>query len=148
MSNQQRKSIAYLRTPNVQNLVRELRQLRNLVALISSHIKTKGISEASYVGWQKSLRNYRKTHALTSRSEKLVVGIKDYLKEQKAKLPGRDYLLCCSDIIESMFGKYKNKGGMKVISSDVLYLPLVGKTITPDRVVEGLSRVSQKRLNE
>jgi len=39
-------------------------------------------------------------------------------------------LLCCSEIIESIFGRYKNKGGMKAISADVLSIALYNQTLS------------------
>ena len=144
----QRQQLQYLRTPNVQHLVRQLRQLRSLVATVSKIIKSMGISPHSHRRWLQALAEYEQRMALTPKSRRLVDLIAQYFDEHLPLLGERDYLLACSDIIESTFGHYKNKGGMKVISSDVLYLPLLAKQITLDYVAEGLSQTSQKAVDD
>ncbi len=143
----QRKELQYLRSVNVRNLLRELRQLHALTVLVSKIVKSIGISHHSHQRWLKALDQYRQQASLTRRSEQLVTVIEEYFIEHLALLGQRDQLLCCSDIIESNFGHYKNKGGMKVISSDILYLPLLAKSITMDYVAEGLSKTSQKAVD-
>ena len=56
----------------------------------------------------------------------------------------QDQLLCCSDIIESIFGRYKNKGGMKAISADVLAIALYNTDLTPDLIKTAMTSVSEQ----
>ena len=72
--------------------------------------------------WQELVNDYRKKNKedWTEQEEQFITNMNDYLSNQKAKLPNVDQILCCSDIIESMFGKYKNKGGVKIITEDDL----------------------------
>ncbi len=143
----QRKELKYLRSVNVRNLLRELRQLHALIVIISQIVKSIGISQHSHQRWLKELGEYKQRASLSWRSEQLVKTIEQYFTDHLTLVGQRDQLLCCSDIIESTFGHYKNKGGMKVISSDILYLPLLAKSITIDYVAEGLSKTSQKAVD-
>ena len=114
---------------------------------VSKILKLVGINAHSHQRWLQALAEYEKTNSLTPRCQQLVVLIAEYFDDHLPLVGKRDYLLCCSDIIESTFGHYKNKRGMKVISSDVLYLPLLTKPITLDYVTKGLSRISQKVMD-
>ena len=69
---------------------------------------------------------------------------KTYLPLAQQQASGR--LLCCSDIIESTFGKYKNKGGVKAISADVLKIPLYHQAIHVDFITQAMSAVSESDL--
>jgi hypothetical protein len=49
-------------------------------------------------------------------------------------------------VIESVFGRYKNKGGVKAISADVLKIPLYGVDLTLDFITEALITVSYQEV--
>ena len=117
------------------------------LATVSKILKSVGISAHSHQRWLQALAEYEKTNSLTPRRQQLVVLIAEYFADHLPLVGKRDYLLCCSDIIKSTFEHYKNKGGVKVISSDVLYLPLLTKPITLDYTAEGLSRTSLKAVD-
>jgi len=57
-------------------------------------------------------------------------------------------LLCCSDIIESIFGRYKNKGGMRAISADVLSIALYNQTLSNSFVQTAMKSVTGPMLDE
>lgn len=80
--------------------------------------------------------------------DQLIEVINDYFDRHAELIKKHGRLICCSDIIESIFGRYKNKGGMKVISADVLAFPLYAMTIDVNFVIEGLTTVSQKQVNQ
>ena len=73
--------------------------------------------------------------------------VEKYFADHKPLLNRHDRLLSCSDVIETAFGHYKNKGGMKVISSDVLYLPLLAHSIDLKFIHHGLGTVTQEMVN-
>lgn len=67
--------------------------------------------------------------------------------EQNAELLKRHgRVLCCSDIIESTFGQYKNKGGMKAISADVLSIGLYNQPITINFIQQTMKSVSCRKV--
>lgn len=55
-------------------------------------------------------------------------------------------LLCCSDIIESTFGRYKNKGGIKAIRADVLAISLYNQPITTEFILATMKSVSNQQV--
>ena len=57
-------------------------------------------------------------------------------------------LLCCTDIIESTFGRYKNKGGTPTISADVLAIPLYSVDIDPVFVRQALLETPYSLVHE
>ena len=57
-------------------------------------------------------------------------------------------MLCCSDIVESTFGRYKNKGGMKAISADVLSIALYNRRVSIQFVLDALKNVSCQQLHQ
>jgi hypothetical protein len=60
----------------------------------------------------------------------MVAAVEQYLDEHRKLMDKYGKLICSSDIIESTFGRYKNKGGVKAISADVLKTPLYHTDIT------------------
>ena len=77
-----------------------------------------------------------------------MTGMYEYFQNQLAGMSPGTVLLCCSDIIESIFGRYKNKGGMKAISTDVLAIALYRHEITPSFVIEAMQGVSGPQVDE
>jgi len=141
------QTLKYLRTQPVLELLATLRQIRRVVSMATGIVKVSGINRQSYQAWAGRLAQYRADTTLCSMAEQLVDVIEQYFADHKWLLSQHDRLLCCSDIIETAFGHYKNKGGMKVISSDVLYLPLLAHTIGLKFIQDGLGTVTQEMVN-
>ena len=142
-----RATLKYVRIKRCRAFVAVLEQLRHLIGLACAILKTSGLNEGSRQAWSRCLVVYRKKVKLCTMAEQLVEVVENYFADHAglwALHGGR--LHCCSDIIESTFGRYKNKGGMQVISADVLVMPLYAKTIDVDFVVRGLTTVSQKHI--
>lgn len=142
-----RQTLQYLYTKPVGQLLTTLRQLRKIVSSVTRILKTSGINHRSRQAWMKRLAGLRAEAALHPMPEQLIGVIDQYFDKHEELLQKHDRLLCCSDIIETTFGHYKNKGGMKVISSDVLYLPLLAQHIDVELVKTGLQTVSQKMVD-
>ena len=77
----------------------------------------------------------------------VIAGVEQYLNDHTRLLDKYSVLLCCSDVIESTFGRYKNKGGVKAISADVLKIPLYTVDITLDFVNQALTTVSYQDVH-
>lgn len=148
LSTAEQQSLAYLNGAETLQLLEELRQLRRLVSLAAAILKTSGLNAAARRAWQQRLADYRASLTLCPLAEQLAAVVSDYFEQHAELIRKHKRLLCCSDIIESTFGTYKNKGGMQVISSDVLYLPLLGRTINADLVTKGLRTVSQPLVEQ
>lgn len=129
-------------------LLRALRQVRHLIVLSSAILKTAGLSPASYQRWKQGVAQFRQsTKRVTTQAKSFIQIMDNYFKEQLANFPDHHQVLCCSDIIESIFGRYKNKGGMKVISADVLSIALYQQNINPAFVEQALNQVSESDLD-
>lgn len=72
----------------------------------------------------------------------------DYFNHQANLYATHLKMLCCSDIIESIFGRYKNEGGMKAISADVLSIALYNQPISTKFIQTAVQQVSRPQLDE
>lgn len=85
-------------------LYQELMPLRESYEQLSSLLKKEGFNSETYVKTQPILE---KLH--TPRQKAFAQHIKQYLKTLQELQEEEQPLLCCSDVIESCFGKYKYK---------------------------------------
>lgn len=124
-------------------LLRALRQVRYLIQVSSAILKTAGLSAASHIRWQRAVNDFcQSTKRITSQARGFIDIMDKYFKDHLPIYQDQNQVLCCSDIIESTFGRYKNKGGVKVISADVLSIALYNQTITPQFVAQAMNNVS------
>ncbi len=130
-------------------LVRHLRQVKELVVIASSILKTAGLSEHSSDRWQASAAKYLGTQKVVTRQAKeFIAKINAYFSAHAPLYRDAVQTLCCSDIIESTFGRYKNKGGMKAISADVLSIALYNQKITSGFVQGAMASVSCQHVQD
>jgi hypothetical protein len=143
-----RRALGFLKGKRVRQLLDLLEQLRRITVLALNILRTSGINAASRRAWQARIAALGQQLTWHAKAEELIRMVEAYFDHHESLSAQWQRLLCCSDIIESIFGRYKNKGGMKVISADVLVLPLYTQTITIDFVCAGLSRVSQDMVEQ
>lgn len=130
-------------------LIRRLRQVRELIVVASSILKTAGLSEYSHQRWRKRADQYLDTQkVVTKQARAFIKRIDDYFESHATLYQGQSQLLCCSDIIESTFSRYKNKGGMKAISADVLSIALYNQNITCEFVQSALFNTTCQVVDE
>lgn len=141
---EQRRVLSFL-TP-ARPLIRTLGQVKELVVITSEVLKSAGLSEHSRRLWEQKVAQFRKGKRLTSQAKSFIASIGQYFDQHQHLIQIHQRLLCCSDIIESTFAHYKNKGGTAVISADVLGIALYKQPLTPDFVVTALTTVSRKDL--
>ena len=124
-------------------LLRRLRQVHHLIIQSSAILKTAGLSQASYQRWCDSVLDFEQsTKRVTTQAKAFIKIIDDYFNAHAWLYEEQNQLLCCSDIIESTFGRYKNKGGMKVISADVLSIALYNQPLSIEFIEQAMSNVS------
>jgi hypothetical protein len=124
-------------------LLRALRQVRYLIILCSSILKTAGLSQASYQRWVEGVAEFKQsTSRITTQANGFLKIMDNYFKAHANIYQDQNQILCCSDIIESTFGRYKNKGGMKVISADVLSIALYSQPISIEFIEQAMTKVS------
>ena len=143
-----RATLALMYEPKVLLMLANLAQVRRIISISTRILKTSGINQQSRESWCRHLAAYRRKNKLCPLAEKLVSTVNNYFDRHEYLLEKHGRLICCSDIIESVFGRYKNKGGMKVISADVLHIPLYTRTIDDDFIVQGPGQVNQPMVRE
>ena len=136
-----RRRLAFLKT--YQPLLAELSQVRELVSLTGQLFKTKGLSRASIQHWQRAVAAWTARQAtMPGIVNQPIEGVQRYVDDHVKLLDKHTILLCCSDVIESIFGRYKNKSGVKAISADVLKITLYNVDIMLDFIDRALTTVS------
>jgi hypothetical protein len=128
-------------------LLRRLIQVRDLVEITAKLLKAAGLSTAAHQRWQQQVQNFLgQQESVSHAARKFIKRLEAYFAAHAPAFEAQGRLLCCSDIIESTFGRYKNKGGMKAISADVLSIALYNQPIGIDYVIEALGKVSEPKL--
>jgi hypothetical protein len=125
-----------------------MKQLKTLVKLTAGILKGAGLSKASKQVWEKAITGFSAKHELTEEAETFITKLRQFFVEHETLISKHQRLICCTDIIESTFGRYKNKGGTPTISADVLSIALYGVKITPQLVQKTLSSVSYQAVQD
>jgi len=146
LSKDQRRPLAFVKQSS--SLLRCLGQVRDITAMTAKILKSAGLSQISYQIWQSRLSEYRKGKRMTTQARRLIEAIEKYFAQHQQLLLNHQRLICCSDIIESTFGHYKNKGGVAVISADVLALPLLRQDINCSFIKKALETVRQYEVQD
>lgn len=131
------------------DLIDLLEQLHNLIEAFCQLFKNKGIQPKSVEEWQQIVEQYQSMPGgISSQVQQFIQCMTNYLEEQQAKFEHQDQILCCSDIIESMFGKYKNKGGVKMITDDVLMIAAYTEQPKLDDVKRAMEQITIKQIQK
>ena len=89
------------------------------------------MSTGNYQKWSKEVTAWKLAQPLlTKHAREFINGMETYFTNYTDRYTNGHQLLCCSDIIESIFGRYKNEGGMKAISADVLSIALYNQALS------------------
>lgn len=131
---------------------RDIQTYSEMLALIGSaetQIKTQGLHARSLSEWLASLVHSGSsssitTHAVNPRVQKIQARIEAYLVDEVKKVPAKLILLGTSDVIESLFGKYKifaQRRPIKEIGASILLIPLSTIEITFDLVKEAMESI-------
>lgn len=114
-----------------EQLILRLRQVRSLVEISGEILRRSGLSEAARILWEQRTAEYLKSQTqVTQAAHVFIKHMRLYFELHKPLMETGQRWLCCSEVIESIFGRYKNKGGMKAISADILAIPLYGQKIS------------------
>jgi len=144
LSSKERKTLGFIR--KARPLLQCLAQIRTLIELTAGVLKSAGLSASSQQSWEDQITRYTTENKLTNEAQIFLEAVRKYFAEHAAVTKKHERLLCCSDIIESTFGRYKNKGGMNVISADVLSIALYQKPVTNFFIIKALTSVHQKDI--
>lgn len=120
-----------------QSLIETLNILVKKIEAISKIIKQKGLSKATIAKVKKMIKE--KDTPLFFKQ-----GVATYLEEAGQLLSKQEKLICCSDIIESHFGKFKNqqkKNPDKGITINCLRIANYGKPMEKEELSKAMQQI-------
>ncbi len=129
-------------------LVQSMTQLKALIESTAEVLKRAGLSSLSQHKWEQQISDYSDKYKLTAEAQAFIETTRKYFTDHVELITQHGRLLCCSDIIESTFGRYKNKGGTPIISADVLSISLYNTDITIELVCNALTSVAYKQVHQ
>ena len=127
--------------------IEEYHQLISLVHLVSEQVKQKGLNQESKTIFVENT----KLLPLTTRARAFKARIEEYLVKEGSQIPDGQTLLGTSDIIESIFGKYKifsSARPLKEIGQILLTIPVFTTEITPDQVKQAMESVRMQDVEK
>ncbi len=130
------------------NKIEEYVEFINVIHLVEKQVKNKGLSNQSVNEFKENLNTLKVKGVM---SNQLTQSIIEYLKNEGKEIPEGQNWLCTSDIIESIFGKYKlfsSKTKLQGISKLVLAIPAFVADITLDEVKESLESIRSIDVKE
>jgi hypothetical protein len=133
-SQRRAERLAYLN--DYRELIEELQHISLATSQIFKIIKVKGLNSA----------NVEKCHKILGKSlspEPWKQGVKDYLDTSVNLIPGLADYICCSDVIESTFGKYKQQvkaSPYAGITDNCLHIGTYGHSLEQQKVKEALEK--------
>lgn len=116
------------------------KQMVELVKIVLEQVKNDGLNQDS----QQLFDSRTQTQILNPRLEKFQKKIREYLQTEVSKIPLGETLLATSDIIESIFGKYKNFSAsqpLKELGKMVLIIPLCTIQLTAVNIKEAMEKI-------
>lgn len=132
----------------------ELKEWRALMCIVTeaqTEVKKRGLSKETGQKFEKRLSK-TKIEINKKSAEELKLKITEYFKTETAFIKSdAKTLLGTSDIIESIFGKYKifsAKTPMKEIGKSVLTIPILTSEVTIEEVKAAMAEVSNQKLCE
>jgi hypothetical protein len=117
-------------------------QMLEMARLIENKLKTEGLHQKSLAEFEQMLPPSSIPSYLLNFYEKN----RQYLEEQTADIKGNQVLLATSDILESLFGKYKlftKRCSLPELGRMVLTIPLATVELTNDLIKEALESISE-----
>jgi hypothetical protein len=136
-----------------QKIIQTMKQIHGLIEDFSALVKGKGIHSHTEALWhlmyEKRCKEWTdKQGYMDTKIEKYHQTIVDYIIETKKLLLDESQILCCSDIIESMFGKYKNKGMASIITDDALKMAAYPHKIQKKEVNRAMVETKNKAVKK
>lgn len=114
----------------------EMYLINELIKALSRILKSKGITPRTYQECETILK-VAATQKDSRSIQEFVHQMQIYLRQQQQILPDKGQILCSSDIIESMFGKFKNqKNTREMLTENVLTIAAFGGNLPQKNLEE------------
>ncbi len=128
--------------------IKEWSNMLMMLSILKNEVKINGLSSYSLENIDEKIKK-SKIKTNTSALKETYSEITKYLNEETKGLTG--VFLGCTDIIESVFGKYKNfssKSPMKEIGKSILTVPVFTSEITPEIIKIAMEETTTKDVNK
>lgn len=122
------------------------KEIITIIEIVETQLKKEGLSRNSD---QKFLEKLSTLDIKTQTSKNFIENVMYYLNIESSQIKQDESVLASSDIIESIFGKYKYfeaRSGMKGIGKMILSIPAFCTEITSTKVKEAIECISQLDL--
>lgn len=135
----------------IKDFQKEIKEWSNMLLMLNilkNEVKSNGLSSCSLGNFDAKLKK-SKIEINSIALQETYIEITKYLNEEISGLRG--VFLGCTDIIESVFGKYKNfssKSPMKEIGKSILTVPVFTSEITPEIIKKAMEETSTKDVNK
>jgi hypothetical protein len=127
-------------------VIAELTCLKNVIEQMAVVLKARGLNRQTLRQCKALLKECKKGRLLCFKEKVL-----QQWKRYQGRLRKGETLLCCSDVVESCFGRLKlqvESGGNQALTESVLTMCGFGTDITREAVTEALNRVHMQELSQ
>jgi hypothetical protein len=126
----------------------EWRQILTVLTVAKCEVKHNGLQQKTLYRFRNKINDIQIDYP---RVKSLIAELECFLYNETSTIPSTENWLGTSEIIESIFGKYKNfsaRTAMKGIGKTILTIPVFTSTITVEKIKIALESVSIHKLNK
>lgn len=129
--------------------LKKWRELLDVLIIAQVEVKNNGLNKKTPKTYQnlKKIKKIRNPKAIELKNK-----ITDFFRDELKQFPKKPItLLATSDIIESVFGKYKiftARTPLKEIGKSILTIPIITSEVTVDEVKEAMETISNRKLEK
>jgi hypothetical protein len=126
----------------------EIEKIMSAVEKISVLLKNNGLNQQTYKECLKILQTGKTGERQKVFNSLFVEYLDNNLKQRSSK---KETLLCTDDIIETIFGRYRNElnqNPMNGITDMALIIPAMTSTLTEDEIMKAIDGNTAKQINE
>ena len=127
--------------------IRQWSYFQWVVKTTQEEIKQRGLRRNS---WRKIGPRPDQSRPFTPKEKRFLKAVRRFVREEGEKLPDKGAYVGSTDVLESMFGKYKDladHGPCREITANVLMIPLFASTLTAPLLRQALESVHESDLD-
>jgi hypothetical protein len=129
--------------------IREWREYLDIINVAQKEVKWNGLNKQTPKRFRENVRSLGDNNIKSTQLKKRIFS---FFEEEVKQFPKKDItLLGTSDIIESIFGKYKifsAKTPIKEISKSILTIPILTSEVTTEEVKKAMETITSEKLSE
>lgn len=129
----------------------ELRQWKGILAVLQlakDEVKRNGLRRESPDAFREQVKSITVD---CERQRNLIAKINDFLQQESESIPESEIWLGCSDIIESIFAKYKNfssRSALKGVGKMILSIPVFTTKLTTESVRKAMEKLRHRDVSD